>query len=244
MTIPRKNTLEIALSRISAAVDDAMLEQAIVSIAALYGVRSIAFLGTGILGNQTDPILAVTYSSDWIDHYKRQRYSEVDPVIQEGFRRLLPFDWTEFGPLEGKARKLFEEAAEAGLGRHGLTIPVRGPGGDRSLFTITSDIRLKDWHRLMAECRWDFHVLAVHVHEKARQRNGDLAQTTRLSPRELECLQWISEGKTAWECGQILGISEHTVRCYLEAARHKLNAVSNTHAVSLAHSAGLFIPQL
>ena len=244
MATPRQNTLAMALTRISEAVDDFMLEQAVVSIADLYGVKSIAFLGTGIPGRPTDPVLAVTYSTDWVEHYKRQCYAKVDPVIQEGFSRLLPFDWTEFGPFEGQVRKLFGEAAEFGLGRQGLTIPVRGPGGDRSLFTITSDLGPREWHCLKAEFLWDFHVLAVHVHEKARQLGGDLIQTLKLSPRELECLQWISEGKTAWECGQILGISEHTVRCYLEAARNKLNAVSNTHAASLAHSAGLFIPRL
>ena len=41
------------------------------------------------------------------------------------------------------------------------------------------------------------------------------------------------------ECGAILGISPHTVRCYLESARHKLGASSNTHAVSIALKRGL-----
>lgn len=41
-----------------------------------------------------------------------------------------------------------------------------------------------------------------------------------LSPRERECLLWVAEGKTAWETAVILGMLEHTVRCYLESARH------------------------
>ena len=239
-----QNTLALALARISAALDQSDLEQAVNFIAALYGVRSIAFLGTGIVPDPAEPLLAVTYASEWVEHYKRQRYAAIDPVIQQGFRRLLPFDWADFGSFEGRVRQLFGEACEFGLGRHGLTIPVRGPGGDRSLFTITSNLAVREWQLLKEEGLRDFQVLAFHVHEKARQLSGGLVQSQRLSPRELECLQWIAEGKTAWECGMILGLSEHTVRCYLESARHKLNAVSNTHAVSLAHSAGLFLPRL
>lgn len=64
-------------------------------------------------------------------------------------------------------------------------------------------------------------------------------EVERLSRREIECLQWTSEGKTVWECGVILKLSPHTVRCYLESARHKLDASSNTHAVSLALRSGL-----
>jgi DNA-binding CsgD family transcriptional regulator len=60
-----------------------------------------------------------------------------------------------------------------------------------------------------------------------------------LSPRERECLQWIAEGKTYWECAMILGLSEHTVRCYLESARHKLGAANNSHAVNIAGKADL-----
>ena len=236
-----QNTLALALARISAALDQSDLEQAVNFIAALYGVRSIAFLGTGIVPDPAEPLLAVTYASEWVEHYKRQRYAAIDPVIQDGFRRLLPFDWADFGSFEGRVRQLFGEACEFGLGRHGLTIPVRGPGGDRSLFTITSNLAVREWQLLKEEGLRDFQVLAFHVHEKARQLSGGLVQSQRLSPRKLECLQWIAEGKTAWECGMILGLSEHTVRCYLESARHKLRAANTTHAVNKATKANLLL---
>jgi len=43
-----------------------------------------------------------------------------------------------------------------------------------------------------------------------------------LSPRELECLEWAAQGKSAWEIGCILGISRYTVASYLESAKEKL----------------------
>lgn len=56
----------------------------------------------------------------------------------------------------------------------------------------------------------------------------------RLTPREREVLQWVASGKTYWEIGRILGISERTVRHFMAACREKLDAVSNKQAVAKA----------
>ena len=49
-----------------------------------------------------------------------------------------------------------------------------------------------------------------------------------------EAAKWIAEGKTAWEAGVILGISERTVRFHLNAAREKLDCLTTTQAVAKA----------
>jgi DNA-binding CsgD family transcriptional regulator len=53
----------------------------------------------------------------------------------------------------------------------------------------------------------------------------------RLTPRELECLRWTMEGKTAWELGQILGIAEQTAVRHIQNAARKLDCVSKHQAV-------------
>lgn len=65
------------------------------------------------------------------------------------------------------------------------------------------------------------------------------APAARLSARELECLQWTSEGKTAWEVGRILAISEQTVVRHLNNATHRLGCVNKYHAVATAMRVGL-----
>jgi DNA-binding CsgD family transcriptional regulator len=40
---------------------------------------------------------------------------------------------------------------------------------------------------------------------------------------------------------QSLAISEHTLRVYIESARHKLGAINTVHAVARALSLGLII---
>jgi LuxR family transcriptional regulator len=46
-------------------------------------------------------------------------------------------------------------------------------------------------------------------------------------------------GKSAWDTGQIMGVSERTVKFHLENARAKLKAMNTTHAVSKAISLNL-----
>lgn len=60
-----------------------------------------------------------------------------------------------------------------------------------------------------------------------------------LTARERECLAWSAEGKTAWETGVILGISDQTVISHLRNAQRKMRAANRVQAVAMAIRAGL-----
>jgi len=53
-----------------------------------------------------------------------------------------------------------------------------------------------------------------------------------LSPRESECLRWISDGKTDSEAGKILHISPRTVRFHINNAKVKLGVSTRIQAVA------------
>lgn len=57
-----------------------------------------------------------------------------------------------------------------------------------------------------------------------------------ISPREAEILKWIQLGKTNWEIGEIMGLSERTIKTYIERILKKLGVANRTHAVSKALS--------
>ena len=59
-----------------------------------------------------------------------------------------------------------------------------------------------------------------------------------LSPRELDCLYWAAQGKTATETAELLSIGVETVRKYLKTSIVKLEAANTTHAVCIAHRMG------
>lgn len=229
------------LSEVDDLTDAEQIPIVLVALTKVYELRSVAYLGSGF-GERPgrDPYLAVTYSPEWVDHYKTRSFAEIDPAIQIGMRRLLPIDWAEFDREDKKVRELFGEAAEFGLGRQGLSVPVHGHNCDRGLLSITSDAKEKDWKYLRLHYMRDFQILALHLHQAIlRIENRQAAVAISLSPRERECLLWTAEGKTCWECATILGLAERTVRFYLESARHKLGAANTTHAVNKATRANL-----
>jgi DNA-binding NarL/FixJ family response regulator len=65
--------------------------------------------------------------------------------------------------------------------------------------------------------------------------NGGAATATRpLTDRQLEILTNVARGRTNRQIGEILGISEKTVRNHLRTISHKLSTSDRTHAVVLA----------
>jgi LuxR family quorum-sensing system transcriptional regulator CciR len=61
----------------------------------------------------------------------------------------------------------------------------------------------------------------------------------RLSPRERECLEWVSRGKSSSDIGAILGLSPRTVDSYLEKACGKLRVRTRIEAVAVSVRRGL-----
>jgi len=59
-----------------------------------------------------------------------------------------------------------------------------------------------------------------------------------LSEREQECLRWAAIGKTDWEIGQILSLSEKTVNVYITRAKTKFGVKSRAQAILMAAKAG------
>ncbi|MBA2780316.1 hypothetical protein H1D44_15610 [Halomonas kenyensis] len=60
-----------------------------------------------------------------------------------------------------------------------------------------------------------------------------------LTARELEVLKWSSEGKTVWEIGVILNLSEGTVKFHLNNIYRKLNVSNRAQAIAAAAYQGL-----
>jgi LuxR family transcriptional regulator/LuxR family quorum-sensing system transcriptional regulator SolR len=88
----------------------------------------------------------------------------------------------------------------------------------------------------------DLQLFAVHAQEAAMRimmpAMGD-PDVPNLTPREVESLRWTMDGKTAWEVGNILGISERTAVLHVNNAMHKLGCINKHQAVLKALRLGL-----
>lgn len=69
--------------------------------------------------------------------------------------------------------------------------------------------------------------------------SGRSSPTVSLSPREQECLQWVSKGKSSADIGTILSLSPRTVDSYLEKVCSKFRVRTRIEAVASAVRQGL-----
>lgn len=129
------------------------------------------------------------------------------------------------------AGRTFEQLAEA-LGAVVAVVPVRWRGRPIGAVAI--------WRRGAEFNDTEIELLGL-VAPALLLAGADHseAQGHELSARERECLSWTSQGKTAWEIGSILGISEHTAVAHLNSAIRKLVATSRVHAVAEALRRGV-----
>ena len=68
---------------------------------------------------------------------------------------------------------------------------------------------------------------------------GESAAHTALSERELQVLQYIANGRSNVEIGQILQIGEDTIRSHVKSILKKLDAMGRTEAIAIAVERGL-----
>jgi DNA-binding CsgD family transcriptional regulator len=164
------------------------------------------------------------------------RYERIDPVVQQVVRKAEPLEWgfgmTTAGPLEPQ-RQLLDEAAEFGI-RCGFTIPIHDARGPIAALTFASDGRRQSFERCTKEHKRVLQLMAMyfHAHAKYTIMTPRTLGGAFLSPREFECLEWAAQGKSAWETGQILKISRHTVAFHLGNVKTKLGVRTVVQAVA------------
>lgn len=208
-----------------------------------YGLRHVVYHAIRIPSlDISQDVMLFTYPSDWVSHYVEKKYYAFDPVVRTAECGIVPIDWGALDKTAPAVKRLFDEANEAGLGRQGITVPIRGPEGDHAIFTVTSDASATEWGATRLSHMRDMQVLAHYVHGRIlglhRASAGDTI-AVHLSPRERETLQWAAAGKTIEDTATILKISASSTRVYLDSARHKLGCLTKSHAVAKALHLGL-----
>lgn len=82
-----------------------------------------------------------------------------------------------------------------------------------------------------------WHLPEQHPAEaRSADAEPDNAAAPRLSPRELEIMDWVCKGKTNPEIGMILNTSQFTVKNHLQRIFKKLAVMSRAQAVALVMS--------
>ncbi len=184
---------------------------------------------------------AGSYSPEWSERYAELDLARIDPVIEAARNSFMPCDWRSLDWSGAKRQQLKNEAVEFGIGNQGYTIPIRGPDGQFAIFVLNSFCSDEEWDRFITEFARDMLVISHFFHQKVIEieRIFGPPPPAKLSAREEDVLRFIASGRSRAQVAHDLGISENTLRVYLDSARHKLGALNITHAASIAVSRGI-----
>lgn len=186
-----------------------------------------------------------TFPGAWMENYRKQDYMNLDPVLVPLFQDRVVSRWTckegvwpqtRVQPTS-KSRMFFEDAERHAV-HEGVAFVVARTGYWRAFVSlafsspVTADV---SYERLQ--------LLAFQLHlarGDAEQRLSpfDPIACDKLTPRESNLLDWVAKGKSSWEIGQIIGISENTINFHLKSAMQKLGVSSRAAAIMKAHKLG------
>ncbi|MBM1220161.1 autoinducer binding domain-containing protein [Ponticoccus sp. SC2-23] len=205
-----------------------------------YGVDHIVYHWVSSDGEQYG---CGTYSPEWAQRYVDKDYLRVDPVVIGCFQRFHPVDWRKLDWSSKAARAFQAEARDYGVGRQGFSIPVRGPNGQFALLTVSHDCDDEAWDAFTLAHQRELILIAHYFNLKALELEHARAPEPikSLSPREVDTLTFLAMGYSRGQVADMLSISEHTLRAYIESARFKLNAANTTHAITRAITEGLIV---
>ena len=164
-----------------------------------------------------------------------------DPVMQHCRKQSVPIIWDQQTYTGIGLGELWDEQARFGYNT-GIAMALHLPEGKHFVLGVDRDKPLPTDAGELQRVVADLQLFAVHAQEAAvRLLLPEPLQPDRpaLTPRELEALHWTMEGKTAWEVGAILGISERTAVLHVNNAMHKLGCVNKHAAVLKALRLGL-----
>lgn len=186
---------------------------------------------------QKTHVVNISYPQEWIDIYERRCYAEVDPIVQRHFSKFGWQKWSEtFAAATSETHRSFlEEAERFGL-VSGVTTGLHSVTNMRASLFSFCGAQLEESPRHATILKY----IVPHLHEvllkSVRPHSPARAE---ISSREKDVLKWVKYGKTNWEIGQILMISERTVKFHLRNLAAKFNAHGRSHIVAVALSQGV-----
>jgi DNA-binding CsgD family transcriptional regulator len=165
-----------------------------------------------------------------------------DPVMQHCRHKSLPIIWERTTYAQHGQADLWEEQARFGY-CYGVAMALHMPDGRHFFIGVDRDQPMPSDSAELTRLVADLQLLTVHAQEAAARiliPSSPAVGAVSLTPREMEALRWTMEAKTAWEVGNILGISERTAVLHVNNAMHKLGCVNKHQAVLKALRLGIF----
>jgi DNA-binding CsgD family transcriptional regulator len=179
-----------------------------------------------------------TWPNEWLHEYQRNDYVRHDLLPAMARLTSTPFTWRELlRDREQTPEQVEFHDRVRGLGVvDGYAVPIHSPGGEVGLCVSVATHPIEDKEERLA-----LHLASFYAHSRCRALAGlaePSSKKTPLSPREVECLKWVLEGKSDRKIAAILGISHTTVHFHVEGVKKKLGARTRSQAAAIVLNPG------
>ncbi|AZE96180.1 Transcriptional regulator, LuxA family [Pseudomonas orientalis] len=176
------------------------------------------------------------YPSQWLQHYKEQNYSIIDPTVRHCKVSSEPLRWCD---------AVFDECPQfwSDAQAHQLNIGIAQPSfnarGYIALLSVARAAKLIDdseFEALKPVLKAFAETVGYHIFELEEA----LTQTLDIEfgQKEKEVLRWTADGKTSEEIGRILNVTADAVNFHLRNIQKKIGACNRVQAVTYAVAQG------
>lgn len=179
------------------------------------------------------------YPPAWVSAYARSGLYRYDPAQRLAATRPASFAWADLGhvtPLSRDELRLMEAARRAGLGE-GFTVPLHALGERAASCSFACEAGACLPVAVLPVAVFTAHTAFAAVFDLLHPDRA--GRPIRLTPRQLDCVRLMAQGKSDWEAGQILGLAQSTVTEHLQTARASIGVARRTQLAVAAVSYGL-----
>lgn len=217
--------------------DELLLKELLEDITPSIGCEQFALVShVDLVGPPREAMIIMNYDERWVERSLLSNYYVDDPVHAASTRTVTAFLWSlipKMISLTQRQARILEEARPFGL-VEGLTVPVHSPGEYRGTCSFGGRRPIE----LTAALLGTVQLIGMFAFEAARRLQlkhwgiiADEQAVPALSPRQLDCIALVACGKTDKEIGIILGLSQHTVRDYVDDAMRRYDVYKRTELV-------------
>jgi LuxR family quorum-sensing transcriptional regulator LasR len=186
--------------------------------------------------------LQSNYPACWRNRYDAGKLGYIDPIVSHCAGTVIPLIWSPEVFSARPQKEMYEEACSYGI-RSGVTLPIHGANGELGILCFVTDNKPDKHFQREAQRRLpELSYLRDFVFETSLQfmkNRKELECNPSITPRELECITLSATGKSSWEIGKILRLSEATVNFHFSNLRRKFNTTSRQQAIIKAFRLGL-----
>jgi len=181
-------------------------------------------------------LVDISYPEGYLDLYFEKQYHKTDAVIFEFLANLKPVNWNKLECGKGFSYPASVTAVDFGM-KDGWTYGVLDTVSMNCSIFFFGNPTCVDGH-IRTEKILEY-VIPFLSEAYKKQLNKEYSSDEKLTPREIEVINWVKEGKSSWEISVILHCSKRTVDFHVTNIKSKLSAVSRTQAVAIALQKGI-----